>query len=425
MITGILGGGLAGITLQHFMDSPSEVLERQEVAGGLCRSFSKDGFTYDIGGHILFSRDEDMLSRMTGALGENLDRRRRNNLILYADRYLKYPFENGLGALEKEEIFECLMGFLSNPHPEPGDFEEWVYYTFGDGIAGKYLIPYNEKIWKVALSSIGLEWVERVPRPPLEDIVKSALGIETEGYSHQLYFFYPRTGGIQSLVEAFSSGGDVVTGFDVDRIEPRGAGWKVSGPGGARSYDRLVLTIPVNEAIKRMDGVPDQVRRAADNLVYNSIRLVLVGLDDDSLMDKSAIYIPEESVAPHRVCFMGYFSPENVPEGCSSLVAEITTRPGDPLHSMPGEDLAGRVVSDLHRVGVIDQGRVRTTEVRDVEYAYVVHDVDHRRNVDVIRSYFDSLGIVLHGRFGEFEYINMDEVVKRSMALAAKLDAPA
>ena len=37
--------------------------------------------------------------------------------------------------------------------------------------------------------------VERIPRPPDEDIIKSAKGIKTEGYKHQLNFY------IQRLVE--------------------------------------------------------------------------------------------------------------------------------------------------------------------------------------------------------------------------------
>ena len=63
--------------------------------------------------------------------------------------------------------------------------------TFGRSIAEKYFLPYNRKIWKTEPREMGLEWVGRVPKPPMEDVVKSALGIETEGYTHQLHFRYP------------------------------------------------------------------------------------------------------------------------------------------------------------------------------------------------------------------------------------------
>ena len=46
--------------------------------------------------------------------------------------------------------------------------------------------------------------VERILRPPNEDIIKSAKGVKTEGYKHQLYFHYPKIGGIQSLFDAYN-----------------------------------------------------------------------------------------------------------------------------------------------------------------------------------------------------------------------------
>ena len=47
--------------------------------------------------------------------------------------------------------------------------------------------------------------VERIPKPPAQDIIDSASGKETEGYLHQLYFHYPKEGGFQSLVNSLVS----------------------------------------------------------------------------------------------------------------------------------------------------------------------------------------------------------------------------
>ena len=134
-------------------------------------------------------------------LGDNVHRARRNNKIFYKGRYVKYPFENGLFDLEPQDRFECLYHYIKNDYPPPQtNFKEWIYHHFGKGLAEKYLIPYNEKIWNVPAEELGLEWVDgRVPKPPLEDVIKAAVGVETEGYTHQLYFNYPAHGGIESL----------------------------------------------------------------------------------------------------------------------------------------------------------------------------------------------------------------------------------
>ncbi len=54
---GILGGGLAGITVAAHLNRECEVLEADERPGGHCQSVQEEGFTYDAGGpHIMFSR---------------------------------------------------------------------------------------------------------------------------------------------------------------------------------------------------------------------------------------------------------------------------------------------------------------------------------------------------------------------------------
>ena len=205
-VIGILGGGLAGLTIAAYLKQPCEVLEAAERGGGHCDSVCEAGFTYDAGGpHIIFSRDESILSEMVALLGDNVLRRRRNNKIYFDGRFIKYPFENGLNELGPQDRFECLYHYLCNSHPAPSNFAEWMYHTFGSGITEKYLLPYNEKIWKTAAREMSIDWVDgRIPRPPLEDIVKSAVGIETEGYTHQLHFWYPAHGGIEQLPAALN-----------------------------------------------------------------------------------------------------------------------------------------------------------------------------------------------------------------------------
>ncbi len=416
MTTGILGGGISGLTLHRFLPD-SEVLEADTRPGGLCQSFEKDGFRYDIGGHILFSKHKHVNEYVDKILEGNLHRARRNNRVLYGGRYVKYPFENDLATLELQDRYECLIGYLTANYPKPTNLEEWSYYTFGKGISEKYLLPYNRKIWKMEPKEIGLEWVERIPKPPMEDVVKSALGIETEGYTHQLYFRYPLEGGFEALVHRMAEGAMLQCGFRVERIRRDGDGWLVND----RRYERIVVAFPIHEAIRCFEGVPEAVQAAVRGLRYNSMRIGLVAVNNESLMDKTAIYIPDPDVLAHRVCFMGVFSPRNVRPGTSSLLAEITVREGSDLDTLPDDVFMDRLISDLDRVGIIRRADVIVTDTRRIKYAYPVYDIDYSRNVKVLHEYFDGLGVPLLGRFAEYDYINSDECVHRGMQLAEKL----
>ncbi|TLZ57695.1 MAG: FAD-dependent oxidoreductase, partial [Methanobacteriota archaeon] len=249
---GVLGGGLSGLALASRVRD-AEVLEAADRPGGLCRSLSFDGFTFDPhGSHILFSRDPRAMAMYEGLLGENVCHRRRNTKVFYKGRYVKYPFENGLGDLPPEDNLACLLGYVeawsarrAGNLPPPANFRDWMYQRFGKGITECYLLPYNEKIWKTPAAKMGVDWVDgRVPDPPLEDVIKSSLGIPTEGYTHQLNFLYPREGGVESLVRGLlPKVPRVRTGFRISSIARRGKDWLVGDGHEQLRYDDLVSTL--------------------------------------------------------------------------------------------------------------------------------------------------------------------------------------
>jgi protoporphyrinogen oxidase len=430
MKIGVLGGGLAGVSLAYFLKEKGydvEVLEKESECGGLCRSFSKNGFSYDLGGHIIFSKDTEILDLMVGMLGNNVQKLYRNNKIWFKNRFVKYPFENGLAELDKEEIFECLNDFINNKHKKPKNFKEWIYYTFGDGLADKYLIPYNEKIWNCKAETMGLEWVERIPKPPVEDIIKSALGIETEGYTHQLYFYYPIKGGIQALVEAFETKLNKITfNFAVRAVKKIKVGkktkWFVSDGKDEREYDRIVSCLPIFDLADALDVLPAKIGNTVRKLKYNSLSVVMLGIDRPDKSGKFAVYYPQKDLLFHRVCFHSYMGVAYAPKGRSLVVAEITTNEGDGIHEMPDRELVERISRGLAKEGFINKKDVCATDVKRMKYGYVVHDLNYGENTKLIKDYFRSFGIPLCGRFAEFEYLNMDAVVKHSKNLSNKYE---
>lgn len=417
-----MGGGLSGLATAHYLGGNCVVLEAGEEPGGLCRSFNKGGFVYDIGGHILFSKNQDILNEMVGWLGDNVERKYRRNQIWYKGRYVKYPFENGLAALDKEEIYECLISFLYRRPGRPRNLEEWFYCRFGKGMADKYLLPYNRKIWKRDLEKMSTLWVDRVPDPAQEDVVKSAIGIETEGYTHQLNFFYPRRDGINALIKSLLRYvPDVQTGFRVKKIRFKNGRWEISNDVRSVLGERIISTIPIFDLIGALDNVPERVKDATRKLQYNSLILVMIGVKHEGLSKKTALYVPDPSILPHRVCFMKYFSQFNAPEGYSHLVAEISVPPGDRLLEMDDDFLVEMVRSDLKELCDFSEDDIVAADVKRLRYAYVVYDLDYEKNTKIIYDYLGSLGINCAGRFGSFKYLNMDMCVQMAKDLVHSL----
>ncbi len=426
MTIAILGAGLTGLTLGYLLASNQmredyDILEKNKGCGGLMRSLQRDGFTFDYGGsHIIFSKDQEAFNFLINLLGENKIENRRNTKIFYKDRYVKYPFENGLADLPKTDNFECLYYFIQNLIQKekgelspPSNLRDWCYYTFGEGITEKYLLPYNEKIWKYPAEMTSLEWVERIPNPPLEDIIKSSMGIETEGYTHQLYFYYPKGGGIQALIDMLDEkiNKHIVTDYEVKMIKKENGKWIISNGKEERYYDRIISTIPVHDLINALDA-PEKVKNSADNLKYNSLITVMIGLSIPKINDLTWLYIPNKNVLTHRISFPSNYSPYVVPEGKSSVLAEITCNIGDEIWMMKDAEIAERIIDDLNKLNIINKEDVCFNEVRRIKYAYVINDLDYQGNLTVVEDFVRKLGIDLVGRFSEFKYLNMDGCIR-------------
>ena len=427
MDIGVLGGGLVGLVVaSSCRKHRCEVLELDTVVGGHCRSLVEDGYTFDLGGpHILFSRNTEILQTIYNRLGDNVAQRRRNNRIWYDGRYVKYPFENGLYDLSPQDRFECLYHYLNNDYGAPTNFKEWIYHVFGKGIAEKYMIPYNEKIWNVPAERMAIDWVDgRVPRPPAEDVIKAAVGVETEGYTHQLYFGYPKTGGIESLPRSFAKDcRHLTTGFRVRSVWREGNRWLVGSDHTVKSYDKIVSTIPIQDLAEALPNVPEAVSQGVHELQYNSLVLVMLGALSDTVPQYSALYVPDPAILFHRLSFPQAFSEEGAPAGHMAVAAEITTNPGDGVHELSDDEISRSVIEQLEAMDLLRRRDVRFCRVSRTKHAYVVRTFDYRQKLTRALEYIESLGIISVGRNAEFEYINMDEAIRRGLEVATRLDA--
>ena len=434
MKTAILGAGVSGLALARALieggldANDITLFEAAPVAGGLCRSKVIDGFTYDLaGGHILFSKKKEILDWMQTAGGgpEAFEERQRNTAIRFEDRWVRYPFENGIGDLPEQANYECLAGYVHAWHQRkltgseaPADFGAWIQWRFGEGIAKHFMDPYNEKIWKRPLQEITSEWVAgRVPDAPIEDVLRAAVGIRTEGYVHQSVFWYPKQGGFQAITDGMAADlqDRIRLSTPVDKITRQGEGWAVHG----EEFDRVVLTTPLDLTPRLVEGVPQDVAKAMGELEYNGLVTYLVALDTPEQPDLSWCYLPHPNQGPaNRVTWMSNYSEGGAPEGKSSLLVEIT-RPG--REAQPDEDLEEKTLLGLENAGLIQSDQVLFTDRSDVDRAYVVYVHGHEKRRQKALGWLEDQGLFPLGRFGRFEYDNSDQCVEKARCLALRL----
>jgi len=431
----ILGAGPTGLSAAYHYGTGSVLIEREAKVGGSCRSIEDTGFTFDHAGHVMFSDDPYVQDLYRLLLGDNVHWQEREAWVCSKGVYTRYPFQGALHGLPPNVLRECLVGAIEarfgalsyggDADDAPRNFEEFIYRTWGAGVAKHFAIPYNRKLWTIPLSDMETSWLGgRVPMPDLE-MIEGALSPVAKPMGPHARFGYPLRGGFQSLVNGFLPllHGDLLLQADVERVSPLLR--TVTLKDGRRfRYDTMISTIPLPALIAAVgDEAPGEIRRAASELRHVSIRCVNLGVARLRLSDKHWIYFPEDTVF-HRVFLQGNASPHCNPPGGFGLTCEISYSPTKPLPAV-GAALTERCVADCIRVGLLDASdALLTSNQIDMPYAYVIYDHGRAERVSRIREWLAHFDIILAGRYSEWEYYNSDHAFiagKKAAEIAQRL----
>ena len=97
----IIGAGPTGLgaafRLQELGHRNWQIFERNNYVGGLSASFKDEkGFTWDVGGHVLFSHYEYFDRLLDNILGRDYLEHKRQAYIRVMNRWVPYPFQNNI-----------------------------------------------------------------------------------------------------------------------------------------------------------------------------------------------------------------------------------------------------------------------------------------------------------------------------------------
>jgi len=420
----ILGAGLTGLSAAYHLgrqgDHDWRILEKAGRAGGLCRSLrDEDGFTFDQSIHILYSGDPYASALIQDLLGQTMQVQERRSWVFSDGVYTPYPWQANTFGLPHDVVKECLLGLIEvhlgrGAQRRPENFEDWCRVTFGEGFARHYMIPYNRKQWAVDLRRMTDRWIrDRVLTPSLDQVIDGALRRPERSYGPNSVFWYPRQGGIEALPDG------LLARLEPSRIhlgnEVRSIHWKErkveAADGRVWRYDRLVSSLPLAHLVAAMrPALPRELRDAAGRLEHNTVYAVNLGIRREDVSPYHWVYFPEDRFLLHRVSFPANFSRAMVPEGWSSVTVEVSTSPHRPVPT--GKALVDRVLLDLQAAEIVRAGdETRLKSVVRLDPAYVIYNHTHGRDVERLHRSLLRHDIVACGRFGEWEYLNMDHAI--------------
>lgn len=415
----IIGAGLSGLSTAYHLEPDYEIVESNYSVGGLCRSDFINGFTFDYTGHLLHIKSKYTDRLIKKLLGNNIRRIKRNSWIYSADTYVPYPYQSNLFGLPTDIIKECLIGFINSMYErknmEVKNFEDWTLKYLGEGISNRFMIPYNKKLWTVSPCEMTTDWMgDYVPTPTLEEVIEGALGMSPKNWGYNSYFYYPKSGGISSLVKGFLkyiNGTAVYCNKRVIRID---LNRKVVfyDDGTKDTYVNIISTIPLNELIGVIEDVPKVIQEQASKLRFNSVLNMNFGINNDNISDKHWIYFPEEDYIFYRIGFPSNFSRTMAPKGCSSIYTEISYSNEMPLKYGTLRDIERKVYKDLLKSKILKaDDKIVCTHTKTIEPAYVIYDKNWKSVRVYLLNYLKEKGVISIGRYGAWEYSAMEDAI--------------
>lgn len=420
----ILGAGPTGLgaayQLHKLGHADWRLFERNGHVGGLSASFVDDcGFTWDIGGHVLFSHYEQFDRAVSEALGDAYYEHQRESWIRILQSWVPYPFQNNVRYLPDYALKECVEGLrnLSGSPGESADFGEWIRAVFGSGIAEYFMEPYNRKVWGVPLDTMSKEWIaERVSIVDLARIERNVAEERDDlSWGPNNTFKFPRYGGTGAIYEGIAAPlrdrihlNHEMVAVDLDAKKV------IFSNGRDEPYDVLITTAPLDLFVAKCISTPPLVRSAAEDLTHNGSLIVGLGFEGRREDSKCWMYFPENTSPFYRVTNFHNYSPYNVPDADTervfSLMCETTYSPFKPEEK---ETIIEATVQGLLLSGLIDEHereKIVSRYLIDIPYSYPVPTLKRDHALATIQPYLESRGVYSRGRFGAWKYEagNMD-----------------
>ena len=415
----IMGAGLSGLSAAYHLESNYKIVESNYRVGGLCKSDFIDGFTFDYTGHLLHIKSKYTERLIKKLLGNNIRKIKRNSWIYSSGTFTPYPYQSNLFGLPTNIVKECLIGFIKSMYERKDmdvkTFEDWTIKYLGEGISNRFMIPYNKKLWTIHPREMTTEWMgDYVPNPTLDEIIDGALRIPEKNWGYNAYFYYPKFGGIHSLVKGF------LKHIDEDAIycNKRVIGIDLMSKmifyddGTDDAYKNIISTIPLNELMGIIEGMPKIIKEQASKLRFNSVLNINFGINSDVASDKHWIYFPEEDYIFYRIGFPSNFSGTMAPEGCSSIYTEISYSNEMPLEYGTLKDIEKRVYNDLLKCKILKaDDKIVSSHTTTIKPAYVIYDKNWKSVRDYLLNYLKGKGLMSIGRYGAWEYSAMEDAI--------------
>ncbi len=406
----IIGGGISGLAFAAQKKSEDYlILEKDATLGGLCQSFYSKDFVWDVAGHFFHFHSDTTRAYYEKLMeGRTQVTAKKCAKVYYGGKYMDAPFQYNIHQLPQHEFIECLTDLYYADCPEVNiSFDEFVRKKYGRGIANKFLIPYNEKLYACKMNELERDSMGSfLPKLDFGMLMNFYRG--SKGKTYNDTFRYP-VNGCAEIINALVAELDcqrIHIGEGAERIDLEEK--VVYTADGEYEYEYLINTAPFNSFAK-MSGLD-----ADDALNYNQVLVLNIGFDKESIdKEVSWVYYPGDELF-YRVGFYNNIARTDR----LSIYVEIGYKANEKIDV---EAALEKTLIDLKRANVIDTHKVVAYQPYIINPGYVHITEKGKAYAVKIANQLEIQNVHMVGRYAKWQYSAMDDSLEQAFALAEEI----
>ncbi len=394
----ILGAGLSGLSASYHLGHENcEIFEKNNFLGGHIYSEISDGYTWDQGPHVSFTKHEYVKDLFAASVDQEFLEYNVNIASYFRNTWVPHPAQCNLYAIPQPIRDICLRDFLDSRNQRDNvvinNYEDWLIAAFGKTFYDFFPRAYTRKYWTVEPSRLTTDWVgERVFYPNIEE-VKNGYIKQPEFQSHYISKVrYPQNGGYNAFSSILKLNANTNLEHELHSISFKEKKMLFRN-GVTRYYNSLINTIPLPELINKSDA-PWEIKEAAKILTCSSVLLINVTANHPSCLCYNWMYVYDEDKFSTRINCVEKLSPNNAPLNQTGIQVEVYFSKYK-VKLLDDKEIASKVMDELVEMGVlIGKEYVIDCKTKWVQWANVIFDFDRRNALDSILDYLEQFGLI-------------------------------
>ncbi len=403
------------------------IVDRSRRPGGWASSrTTAEGFTFDFGGHVLFPhkhylRFAHLLEKLPIRWASSVPERG----VQVQGRFLPYPAQRNLQRLPPGKmalafgsvLLQRLRGGSEQPEGEGGDLGSYLLGRFGGYLTSILMGPLNRKQWAHAPEKLTDVWVKHrsgsttrnVADIELGRMVRNLLlGRDDPGWTAETRVTYPAEGGsgaIWDTVARAIPAEKMLLGVGIESVSLADKTALLS-TGETVAWEQMISTMPLDVLLRSVPERPELAEQAG-RFVRARSRLFGFGVRGrlpERYAGLHSCQVTDADVPFWRVNFPTTVSRGNGPEGCYSILCEVSEPAGEPARD--AGELRAAVEESLFRMGLLDREGVEVISRWEyaIEHGYPVPFLGRDALLGEVQPVLEAAGVYSRGRFGTWRY---------------------